>query len=281
MQCGDVALVVEIVARAGPMMAFKIERVPLPEPGGLASVVRTVGLPDNLLPVRILDFEKACDARGNLRFKKSEQLPYIVVHAEEFYEALEYAHAIDVKSLTFQNVFLFCRRRSRGMKLINRELVAAWRLWHDQLNSFVVAVVCLTLQDTVRASNFIGTSLESRVLDNGLIGQVTDRLFGAFTRAWTNFMDLYLFVRETGLIDRLVLTEVQHVEQLGFLRPRAKANMRARPDPDEVAFVDGGEAPPLDLETVKAVRGAPGLTPIEPSEPALDARDKGRSLGKC
>lgn len=125
MQSGDIALLVEIVARAGPMLAFKIERVPLPGPGSPQSIVRTIGLPDNMLPVRVLDFGRAVDRNGKLKVKDAVALPYTIVHAEEFYEALEYAHAIDVKSLTFQNVYLFCRRRSRGMKLINRQLVSA------------------------------------------------------------------------------------------------------------------------------------------------------------
>ena len=51
------------------------------------------------------------------------------------------------------------------MKLINGELVASWRLRHDQMNCFVIAVVCLTLQDAVRASTFVGSFFENRVFD--------------------------------------------------------------------------------------------------------------------
>ena len=43
MQNGDIALLVEIVARAGPMLVFKIERAALPGPGSPQSVVRTIG----------------------------------------------------------------------------------------------------------------------------------------------------------------------------------------------------------------------------------------------
>ena len=82
------------------------------------------------------------------------------------------------------------------MKLINRQLVSAWRLKANQLNSFVIAVVCLTMQDTMKAANFIGESMQSTIVDDGILASLSRRVFGGLAIVWSPVLTcIYLCVR--------------------------------------------------------------------------------------
>ena len=66
----------------------------------------------------------------------------------------------------------------------------------------------------------------------------------------------------------------QHVQQLGFLCPKARASMRSKLDGDKLAFIDdGGDPSPLDPGSQRAFKPHPSLDEPLPDGEVLDVKD--------
>lgn len=125
------SLMFEIDARAGPMAVFKVVRVDGPT---VEAVARSVNLPKNLQFVRCMDPFESCKEDGTVQPK------YFSVFANEFWETVNYALALDPKSMSFANLLAFVRRRGGGISLVNKELVAPWNLRQSRYASFCMNV---------------------------------------------------------------------------------------------------------------------------------------------
>jgi len=114
------ALVVEIVARAGPFAVFSITRTTANE-----AVVREISLPDRDCYVEVLDIFNCLDRNTG---EVTLPLRYFSIRSDEWFTALNYALAIDEKALTLCNIMTMVRKRGGGVALATQQLVPAWDL---------------------------------------------------------------------------------------------------------------------------------------------------------
>jgi len=127
-----VTVAVEITARVGPMLVFKLYKCDHTE-----SIVRGYQLEDHEEYVRVLDVYASVNIKTG---KSTMPLKYFSVRESEFHDTLLYLLALDPKSLSLQNCLVYIRRRMGGMSLLTKELVAPWDLAKHNVYKFAITV---------------------------------------------------------------------------------------------------------------------------------------------
>lgn len=88
--------------------------------------------------VRVLDVLQCID---NNTGRVKQPLVYFSVREDEVLDTYNYALSLDPKSLNFQNLVAYIRRRMGGMSLITKELVEPWWLKKCQVETFALTIL--------------------------------------------------------------------------------------------------------------------------------------------
>ncbi|AYO99569.1 replicase [Goji berry chlorosis virus] len=146
LRCEDFSLVPEIISRNGPMTVFCIRRVlgKSNEP-----IVRTMEIPDTLKCVEVLDVLACVNKSGKI----NKKLIYNLVRKNEFEEIYNYILSLDEKSVKLQNVITYIRRRTKGVSLVNAELVSPWCLDDSKIYTIAVTMLLFVQQQMTLSSN--------------------------------------------------------------------------------------------------------------------------------
>lgn len=126
-------MAIEVVCRVGPAVVFKVYRA-----GKKETICRTVKLQPHEEYVRVLDVLQCIDNRTG---RVKEPLTYFSVREDEVLDTYNYALSLDPKSLNFQNLVAYMRRRMGGMSLITKELVEPWWLKECQVETFALTIL--------------------------------------------------------------------------------------------------------------------------------------------
>jgi len=187
-----ISLAVEITARVGPMAIFKIFRVSNPE-----TIVRNLELPDRQQYVRVLDVRASIDRRTG---RTSKPLNYFSVNENEYLDVYNYVISLDKKSVSFQNIVAYIRRRMGGMSLITRELVEPWFLEKRRVQDLALTVL---LEVKVRTED------RELAIENINVGSISEKFLNALRLIGrTAFFPIALlmdWIYSGHLVDKLVL----------------------------------------------------------------------------
>lgn len=166
----EVAIMVEIVARVGPMAVFTLTRFYHTE-----VFCRTLELPDSLKYIRIMDVLNSFDLHNN-KLKAFSQCRFFAVNEIEFFEVLNYALALDEKSLTLQNVLSYIRRRIGGISTIAKEFVAPMQLKKTDVAKMALCVFLYAVHCNYN-SNKITSNFNRRTFWTWLCDKCHDKRF--------------------------------------------------------------------------------------------------------
>jgi len=212
--CPRFNLSVEIVSRVGPFAIFCINRS-----NGAEIINRTIAMPENYQYVRIMDVIGSFD-RHRGRFGEPR---YISINLNEFFEALNYTLSLAEKSLVLQNVCVFIRRRMGGASLITQELLAPWHLPKRHLYKMAVVVFLqakLIMETEEKAVAALDTSDFLNKVSR-FMGHVCDAML--FPILLVN--DLFLYIKQTGLMQNLVHYPDQEIFQKKVLQRAKRGKM--------------------------------------------------------
>jgi hypothetical protein len=259
MNFDDFSLVVEVTSMVGPFALFRINRVARDE----NPVVRVFELPERKKYVQVLDLFDSVNSEKQIRRVKR----YFSVFAEEFFETLNYALAIDPKSLSMANVLTFCRRRSGGVSLVTKELLGAWHMSARDMPAFAYSVA---LYAKITARN--AAAIEQAGIHTDTISSCKDRVVEAASQA-LRFLapaaELESWLREIILKNRLIIFPAQEYEQRAYVTKRlpsdydfsAEIEFRAESDEVNPCFVCAKLEGNLDLQIVRCEhQSAPAVT---------------------
>lgn len=185
-------LAVEITSRIGPMATFKIYKCNFTE-----HIVRSIELPERNKYVKILDVRACVNTRTG---KVNRPLSYFSVNESEYLDVYNYTMSLDEKSVTYQNIIAYIRRRMGGVSLITKELIEPWYLSPRRVPDLALIVL---LEYKLRSDQ------RKTIIENININSIAEKFLALIRKAGYAVMYpiamLVEWIYAGHLVDKLVL----------------------------------------------------------------------------